>query len=271
MSSLSFAREPPRMNRSDLRPFGAAALVLLAAAPALADGPAGTRLQLKDVLHLEYASDPQVSPDGEHVVVSFGSEGLYCYNRKGKLLWEMSLGVLDSGWFYDASYQRGYGSSPVLHQGLVIVQCDVGKGSFIAALKVADGKEVWRKSREEIPSWGTPTVVAGPARAELVTAATKFARGYDPLTGEELWRLGPHAEITVPTPFYGAGLIFITCGYRPVQPIYAVRPGASGDVTPAEGKTANGAVAWSTEKGGRTCRLRSSTATTSTPVPTRGS
>ncbi len=195
-------------------------------------------------------ANPTPATDGTHVVVSFGSEGLYCYDRDGKLLWERSLGVLDSGWFFDADAQWGFGSSPILYQNLVIVQCDVGKGSFLAAYRVADGKEVWRKSRDEIPSWGTPTIVEGPNRVELVTNATKYARGYDPRTGKELWRLGRHAEITVPTPFFGAGLIFITSGYSPVQPIYAVRPGASGDISLKDGKTANEAIAWSTSKGG---------------------
>jgi ankyrin repeat protein/outer membrane protein assembly factor BamB len=195
-------------------------------------------------------ANPTPATDGTHVVVSFGSEGLYCYDRDGKLLWEKSLGVLDSGWFFDADYQWGFGSSPILYKDLVIVQCDVGTDSFVAAYQVEDGKEVWRKSREEIPSWGTPTIVEGPQRVELATSATKYARGYDPLTGEELWRLGRHAEITVPTPIFGQGLIFITSGYRPVQPIYAIRPGATGDITLETGKTSNDAIAWSVSKGG---------------------
>jgi outer membrane protein assembly factor BamB len=183
-------------------------------------------------------------------VVSLGSEGLYCYDRDGKLLWHRSLGVLDSGWFYDADYQWGFGSSPILYRDLVIVQCDVGKGSFLAAYQIADGKEVWKTSRDEIPSWGTPTIVEGPQRVELVTNATKLVRGYDPLTGAELWRLGKNAEITVPTPIFGAGLIFITSGYRPIQPIYAVRPGVNGDISLEKGKTASNAIAWSKKSGG---------------------
>jgi outer membrane protein assembly factor BamB len=188
--------------------------------------------------------------DAGHLVVCFGSEGLYCYDHAGKLLWQRDLGTLDAGWFYDVDYQWGFGSSPVLFGGTVIVQCDVGKGSFLAAYDLADGKEVWKTPREEVPSWGTPTVVEGPAGPELVTNATKFARGYDPRTGKELWRLGRHAEITVPTPVFGDGLVFVTSGYRPVQPIYAIRPGARGDVTLKEGKTSGDAVAWSTEKNG---------------------
>jgi outer membrane protein assembly factor BamB len=195
-------------------------------------------------------ANPTPATDGAHVVVSFGSEGLFCYDRGGKLLWQKSLGVLDAGWFYDADYQWGFGSSPVLYRGLVIVQCDVGKNSFLAAYRVADGKEAWRVARDEIPSWGTPTVVEGPRRAELVTNATKYARGYDPLTGKELWRLGRHAEITVPTPVFGSGLIFVTSGYRPVQPIYAIRPGASGDISLKGGKSTNASVAWSTTQNG---------------------
>jgi outer membrane protein assembly factor BamB len=194
-------------------------------------------------------ANPTPATDGDHIVVSFGSEGLYCYDRSGKLLWQKNLGVLNSGWFYDADYQWGFGSSPILYEDLAIVQCDVGKDSFLAAYRVQGGQEVWRRSRDEVPSWGTPTIALGPRRVELVTSATRYARGYDPLTGQELWRLGPHSEITVPAPIYGAGLIFITSGYHPVQPIYAVRPGASGDISLKDAATSD-AVAWSTTKGG---------------------
>jgi outer membrane protein assembly factor BamB len=188
--------------------------------------------------------------DAGHLVACFGSEGLYCYDHDGNLLWRRDLGTLDAGWFYDADYQWGFGSSPVLYRGRVIVQCDVGKGSFLAAYDVGTGKEAWRTPREELPSWGTPTVVEGPAGAELITNASKFARGYDPATGRELWRLGRHAQITVPTPVSCKGLIFITSGYRPIQPIYAVRPGARGDISLKEGQKERPAVAWSTDKGG---------------------
>lgn len=195
-------------------------------------------------------ANPTPATDGTRIVASFGSEGLYCYDRDGKLLWQKSLGVLDSGWFFDADYQWGFGSSPILYQDLVIVQCDVGKDSFVAAYRVADGHEAWRTPRDEIPSWGTPTIVETPDRVELVTNATRYARGYDPRTGEELWRLDRHSEITVPTPVFGAGLIFITSGYRPIQPIYAVRPGATGDISLKDGETTGDAIAWSTKKGG---------------------
>lgn len=195
-------------------------------------------------------ANPTPATDGRHIVASFGSEGLYCYDPDGQLRWRKDLGVLDSSWFYDADYQWGFGSSPILFRDLVIIQCDVGKGSFLAAYRLADGTEAWRKPRDEIPSWGTPTIVEAAGRVELVTSATKFARGYNAFTGDELWRLSRHSEITVPTPIFGDGLIFITSGYRPVQPIYAVRPGASGDISLKDDKTANESVAWSIKQGG---------------------
>jgi outer membrane protein assembly factor BamB len=188
--------------------------------------------------------------DGTHVVANFGSEGLYCYERDGRLLWHHDLGTLESGWFFDDDYQWGFGSSPIIYRDLVIIQCDVGRGSSIAAFRLADGNEAWRTSRDEIPSWGSPTVVEGPERAELVTNATHFARGYDPLTGSELWRLGPNSEITVPTPFYGERLIFIVSGYSSKQPIYAIHPGASGDISLRENEASNKFVSWSKAKAG---------------------
>jgi outer membrane protein assembly factor BamB len=188
--------------------------------------------------------------NGKFVVANFGSEGLYCYTTDGSLVWRRDLGTLDSGWFFDGDYQWGFGSSPIIYRNLVIVQCDVGRGSFIAAFRLEDGSEAWRSERDEVPSWGTPTIVEGPERAELITSATKLARGYDPLTGAELWRIGRLSEITVPTPIFGENLIFITSGYRPVQPMFAIRPGAAGDISLAEGQTTGEFVAWSASKGG---------------------
>jgi outer membrane protein assembly factor BamB len=195
-------------------------------------------------------ASPTAATDGKHVVAFFASEGLYCYDFAGTLLWKSDLGVLSSGWFYDSQYEWGFGSSPILYRDRVIVQCDIGKDSFIAAFRLADGKQLWKTPREEIPSWGTPTIVEGPMRTELVTNATKFARGYDPDTGEELWRLGKHSEITVPTPFHAQGLIFVTSGYRPIQPIYAIRPGAKGDISLPKDKTESDAIAWSLPRSG---------------------
>lgn len=189
--------------------------------------------------------------DGEHVVALFGSAGLYCYKADGTLKWKKDLGVLDAGWFYDPSYQWEYGASPIIYKNLVIVQADLQKGSFIAAYDLADGRQVWRTDRDEIPSWATPTVFESEKRAELVTNATKHVRGYDPMTGKELWRLAGNSEIATPTPIAAHGHAYVTSGYAPIQPIYAIKLGAAnGDITLAEGKEANDAITWSKKRGG---------------------
>ena len=188
--------------------------------------------------------------DGKHVVAFFGSEGLYCYDVNGKLLWKQDLGVLDSGWFYDPDYQWGTASSPIIYKNMVIVQCDVQKNSFIAAYDINNGKRLWMTPREEIPSWGTPTIYEGKSRVELITNATRAVRSYDPATGKELWKFSGNPEVTATTPVVGHDLIFICNGYRPNQPIYAVRPGATGDISLKDGKTSNEFIAWSYQRGG---------------------
>jgi outer membrane protein assembly factor BamB len=193
---------------------------------------------------------PTPATDGKHVVAFFGAQGLYAYDVQGKLLWKKDLGNLAAGWFYDPDYEWGVGSSPVIWRDLAIVQCDVQHGSFIAAFRLKDGQEAWRTPREEIPSWATPTVIETGGRAELVTNATKFVRGYDPATGKELWRLAGGSEIAVPTPFAAHGLVFVFAGYGPGRPMYAIKPGGSGDIAPAAGATSGPFVAWSSPRGG---------------------
>lgn len=188
--------------------------------------------------------------DGKHVVAFFGAEGLYCYGMDGSLLWKKDLGKLDSGWFFDPTYQWGFASSPIIYKDMVIVQCDVQKDSFIAAFKIEDGSPVWKTERDEIPSWGTPTVIDAGDHAELVANATRLIRGYDPMTGKELWKLAGNSEVTAPTPVFARGLILVTSGYRPIQPVYAIRPGAKGDISLEKGKEKNDSIAWSTQKGG---------------------
>lgn len=188
--------------------------------------------------------------DGKHVVAFFGSEGLYTYDTNGKLLWKQDLGILNAGWFYDPDYEWGTASSPIIYKNLVIVQCDIQKNSFAAAYDINDGHRVWMTPREEIPSWGTPTIYEGKNHAELITQATKFIRGYDPMTGKELWRLSGNSEVTAPTPIVAHDLIFVTNGYRVVQPIFAIRPGASGDISLKAGQESNDSIAWSKQHGG---------------------
>src|SRR4030095_13049934 len=128
--------------------------------------------------------------NGRIVVAWFGSQGVYAYDVKGRFLWKVDLGRLDLGAYDIPTYEWGPASSPIIWNDLVIVQCDTQTDSFLLALDAATGKTVWKTDREELPSWGTPTVVNTSAGPELVTNASNFIRGYDPRTGKELWRLG---------------------------------------------------------------------------------
>jgi len=183
--------------------------------------------------------------DGQVVIALFGSEGLYAYTPEGELLWSHDLGDLDLGAYNAPTYEWGYAASPILYERKVIVQVDTQGEDFLLALDAGTGKTLWRTAREELPSWGTPTVIPGPGGPELVTNASNFIRGYDPATGRELWRLGGSSQITAPTPFLADGLIILASGRRPESPLFAVRPGSRGDLTLPEGKSASDAVAWS--------------------------
>jgi outer membrane protein assembly factor BamB len=195
-------------------------------------------------------ASPSPVTDGKVVVAYFGSEGLYAYSVEGKLLWKTDLGLQNAGWFFDPDSEWGAASSPVIYKNSVIVQCDRQKDSFIAAFDLKDGKELWRTARAEIPAWGTPTIATAEGRSEMVTNGTKAIRGYDPDTGKELWTLGPNSEITCTTPVFGHGMIFVTAGYPPVQPIYAIKMGSKGDLTLKDGKDSSEAIAWSKKTGG---------------------
>ncbi len=195
-------------------------------------------------------ADPTPATDGRHVVAMLGSQGLFCYDTQGNLKWKQDLGTLDAGYYLAKAAQWEYGSSPIIHDGLVIVQVDIQEGSFIRAYRLADGNQVWDTPRDEIPSWSTPTVHTSGDRTDLITNATRAIRGYDPATGTERWRLEGNATIVVPTPFVVDDLIYIASGYRPIQPIYAIRFGATGDITLPEGRSSSEHVAWSQSKRG---------------------
>ncbi len=191
----------------------------------------------------------------------FGSQGIHAYDVDGGLRWSVDLGRVDMGAYDIPAYEWGPASSPIIWNGMVIVQCDTQADSFLLALNAETGETMWKTDRQELPSWGTPTVVATPAGPELVTNASNFVRAYDPKTGKELWKLGSSSKITAPTPIFAAGLHIITSGRAPERPVFAVRPGARGDLTLAKDATANASVVWS--KTGRGSYM-------STPLAYRG-
>jgi len=183
--------------------------------------------------------------DGKHVVAFFGSEGLYCYSMTGELLWKKSFGVLDSGYYVVPLAQWEFAASPVIYKDKVIVQCDVQKNSFIAALSIKDGKELWRVKRDEVPTWGTPTVYEGKGRTQVLANGYHHIGGYDINTGEEIWKMTGTGDIPTPTPIVGDELFYFTTGHGGGNPIYAVRSSATGDVSLEKGEKSNGYVQWS--------------------------
>jgi outer membrane protein assembly factor BamB len=191
-----------------------------------------------------------LATDGERLVAFFGSEGLHAYDLKGGRLWKKDLGVLDAGFFAVPEAQWETGSSPVLHDGLVVVQADVQKGSFLAAFDAKTGAERWRTPRADVPTWGTPTVHVVDGRARVVVNGWKHIGGYDLATGREVWRMTGGGDIPVPTPVVHDGLVFITNAHGKAAPVYAIRETARGDVTLAEGATQNAHVAWSHARDG---------------------
>jgi outer membrane protein assembly factor BamB len=191
-----------------------------------------------------YASSTPAT-DGRIVVAWFGSQGVYAYDVNGRFLWKADLGRLNLGAYDIPTYEWGTASSPIIWNNLVILQCDTQDDSFLLALDADSGKQVWKTERDELPSWGTPTVAQTSAGPELVTNASNYIRGYDPRTGKELWRLGRSSKITAPTPLFTDDKFVIASGRAPERPIFVVRAGARGDLTLPEGKTTSDAVVWS--------------------------
>jgi outer membrane protein assembly factor BamB len=183
--------------------------------------------------------------DGRIVVAWFGSHGVHAYDLNGRFLWKVDLGRVDFGAYDIPTFEWGSASSPIIWNGLVILQCDTQADSFILALDANTGKTVWKTDRDELPSWGTPTVVTTSNGPQLVANASNFIRGYDPRTGKELWRLGRSSKITAPTPIFDQDMIVVASGRGPERPIFVVRTSARGDLTLPEGKSSSDAILWS--------------------------
>lgn len=169
------------------------------------------------------ASTP--ATDGKLVYAFFGTEGLYAYDFNGKLAWKAQLGNL-------GTVGMGTGTSPILYENLLIVQCDEenGEASFIVALDKKTGKEIWRTPRKVQVSWSTPILVRTPKRAELITSGTEFVISYDPATGRELWRHKGVESNAIPSPVANNDMVFLVAGF-PAKIAMAIKLGGSGDLT----------------------------------------
>lgn len=200
----------------------------------------------KHSIHVKasYASETPVT-DGQRVYAYFGNVGLYCYDFGGKQLWSKSWEVVPTrlGW--------GTGASPVLHGDHIYIINDNEKSSFLVALDKVTGKEIWKVDRDEKSNWATPFIWESGKRTEIVTCGTNKVRSYD-LEGKLLWQLGGMSSICVPSPVVAHDLLIISSGYefgRP-RPVFAVRPGASGDISLKKDETSNEFIAWYNEPAG---------------------
>jgi outer membrane protein assembly factor BamB len=182
--------------------------------------------------------------DGRHIVAIFGSEGLFCFDMDGRPLWKKDLGPMDSAYFQVPSAQWGFASSPVIQDGKVVVLCDVLTNSFLAAFDLADGKELWRAPRNDVPTWGTPTVARVGDQTQVLVNGWHHIGAYDFSNGKEIWRLDGGGDIPVPTPVTVNNLAYFTSAHGKSRPMRAVRLSARGDITPAEVGATNNAIAW---------------------------
>jgi outer membrane protein assembly factor BamB len=186
-----------------------------------------------------YSSETPVT-DGERVYAYFGNLGIFAFDLTGRLVWSKPMGPFKfrSGW--------GSAASPVLHEGRLIVVNDNDTESFIAAYDAKTGRELWKQARETGSNWVTPYIWRNPGRTEVIVPGSIKTRSYG-LDGKVLWELTGMSTIDIPTPFAAHGLLFINSGYvaDALRPVYAIRPGAEGDISLKEGETSNAHIAWS--------------------------
>jgi outer membrane protein assembly factor BamB len=195
-----------------------------------------------------FASETPVT-DGKHIYLYITNLGLWAFDLKGNQLWKTPIEA------QPIYLDLGAGSSPALAGNLLVILNDNQKQQYIAAFDKKTGKQVWRTNRDlggnEPPvqrsGWSTPYVWRHALRTEIVTLGPKTVVSYD-LNGKELWRMSGTSGTPVPTPFAYEGLLFINGGRG--RPLYAVKPGATGDITLKENQTSNDYIVWSQARGG---------------------
>jgi hypothetical protein len=162
----------------------------------------------------------------------------------GQPVWSKPIGPLKTrnNW--------GTGASPVLHGDRVYVLNDNDEQSFLAAYDKRTGAEIWRVNRAEGTNWSTPFVWENERRTEIVTSGSDRVRSYD-LSGKLLWEFSGMSTISIPTPFDRNGLLYLASGYvgDALRPAYAIRPGATGDISLKPDQTSNDFIVWSSRTG----------------------
>jgi outer membrane protein assembly factor BamB len=186
-----------------------------------------------------YASETPIT-DGERLYVAFGNIGLFTFDLNGKLLWSERVDPQQDKWGW------GPGASPTLVGNQLVMVFDNDARSSIVSYDVRTGKVNWRTDRDEGHNWATPFVWKNPLRTEIVTAGQSKVRSYD-TSGKLLWQFsGRMTDVTIPTPVAAHGMVYVSSGYigNDHRPAYAVRPGASGDITVKFGEEPSPYVAW---------------------------
>ena len=175
----------------------------------------------------ETASWASASPvtDGEYVIASFGSRGLFGLSLTGELLWEVNLGDMHT------KHGHGEGSSPGLFGDTVVVNWDHEGESFLVALDKRTGATKWRVSRDEATSWSSPLIVEVDSKPQVIVSATNRVRAYDLTNGEIIWECGGLSSNVVATPVASGGMVFVGNSYD-AKAMLAIRlAGARGDIT----------------------------------------
>jgi outer membrane protein assembly factor BamB len=195
-------------------------------------------------------ANTSVATDGKHVVAFFGSEGLFCYDMNGKLIWQKNFGLLKSVFFMVKTAEWEFASSPIIYNGVLIIQCDVLENSFVAAYDVSTGRELWKTQRDEYPGWCTPNIYTNGGKTYVALNGYKNRGGYDFETGKEIWEMSGGGDIQIPTPIVGNDLIYFNSAHGRSSPIIAVKSDAVGDITLKETETSNQYIKWSLPRGG---------------------
>jgi outer membrane protein assembly factor BamB len=188
--------------------------------------------------------------DGRFIVAIFGSEGLFCFDMDGKLVWKKDLGPMDSGFYMVKNAQWGFASSPVIQGDKVVVLCDVQTNSFLAVFDLKGGKQLWRTARTDVPTWGTPTLAKSGSKTEILVNGWHHTGAYDLADGKEIWKLDGGGDIPVPTPIVADGLAYFTSAHGRARPMRAIRLDATGDITPPQVGATNAAIVWAHERQG---------------------
>lgn len=200
--------------------------------------------QPKSSIHLKnsYASETPVT-DGELLYCYFGSLGLYAMDFEGQVVWTHKVPA------YPTRYGWGTASSPILHKDRVYLVNDNDEKSYLIALDKKTGKEVWKTSRDEKSNWSNPYIWKNKLRTEIIVPGSGRTRSYD-LDGNELWSFKGMSSITIATPYAHDELLYLSSGYvgDSKRPLYAIKPGAKGDISVTSKDTSNDFIAWSNWK-----------------------